>query len=127
MWLSRKLTQHEMQNTASAQSGTVTVEGAEAAVYADGEERDAAVVSPRGFFWRPMNGEKVLVIKGGVFGEEAYIVGAVQEDAGALSTGEVRIASVDGNAEIVLRNSGRIDINGSVFINGEPYAAPILG
>ena len=127
MWLSKKLTQHEMQNAASAQSGTVTVEGAEAAVYTSGEDRDVRVASPRGFFWKPMNGENVLVIKGGVFGEEAYIVGAVQEDDGTLSAGEVRIASANGGAEIVLKNNGRVDINGSVFINGEPYVAPILG
>lgn len=126
MWLSRKLTQHEMQNAASAQSGTVTVEGAEAAVYTSGEDRNVKVASPRGFFWKPRNGENVLVIKGGVFGEDAYIVGAVQQDGGALAAGEVRIASA-GGAEIVLRNSGRVDINGSVFINGEPYVAPLLG
>ena len=126
MWLSKKLTQSEMQNTASAQSGTVTVEGAEAAVYTSGEDRNVKVASPRGFFWKPRNGENVLVIKGGVFGEDAYIVGAVQRDGGALAAGEVRIASA-GGAEIVLRNSGRVDINGSVFINGEPYVAPLLG
>lgn len=126
MWLSKKLTQHEMQNAASAQSGTVTVEGAEAAVYTSGEDRNVKVASPRGFFWKPRNGENVLVIKGGVFGEDAYIVGAVQQDGGALAAGEVRIASA-GGAEIVLRNSGRVDINGSVFINGEPYVAPLLG
>lgn len=126
MWLSKKLTQHEIQNAASAQSGTVTVEGA-AAVYTSGEDRDVKVASPGGFFWKPMNGENVLVIKGGVFGEEAYIVGAVQQDDGGLNAGEVRIASARGNAEIVLRNSGRVDINGSVFINGVPYVVPILG
>ena len=125
MWLSKKLTQHELQNAASAQSGTVTAEGTEAAVYADGEERDVKVASPRGFFWKPGNGENVLVIKGGVFGEEAYIVGAVQQDDGTLSAGEVRIACARGGAEIVLKNSGRIDINGSVFVNGEPYVAPL--
>ena len=32
MWLSRKLSQHEMQDVASAQDGTVTVEGGELAV-----------------------------------------------------------------------------------------------
>ena len=127
MWLSKKLTQHELQNAASAQSGTVTAEGAEAAVYADGEDRNVKVASPRGFFWKPMNGENVLVIKGGVFGEEAYIVGAVQKDDGTLNAGEIRIASAHGGAEIVLKNSGRIDINGSLFINDEPYVAPLLG
>ena len=31
MWLSRKLSQHEMQDVASAQDGTVTIEGGELA------------------------------------------------------------------------------------------------
>ena len=124
MWLSKKLTQHEMQNTASAQSGTVTLEGTEAAVYTSGEDRDVKVVSPHGFFWKPRNGENVLVIKGGVFGEDAYIVGTVQQDDDALDAGEVCIESANGGAEIVLRNSGRIDINGDLFINGDPYVPP---
>lgn len=127
MWLSKKLTQHEMQNAASARSGTVTVEGAEAAVYTGGEERDVKVASPRGFFWKPRNGENVLVIKGGVFGEEAYIVGAVQKDEGTLNAGEVRIASANGGAEIVIKNDGTVNISGNLFINGAPYVAPILG
>lgn len=126
MWLSRKLTHNEMQNSASAQAGTVTIEGAEPAVYTSGEQRGAKVVSPRGFFWRPTGGEKVLVIKGGVFGEESYIVGAVQE-SGELSAGEIRIAPAHGSAEIVLRNNGRVEINGSLFINGEAYIPFTLG
>ena len=125
MWLSQKLTQRETRNATNAQSGTVTVGGAEAAVYIEGEERDVKVVSPRGFFWKPANGENVLVIKGGVFGEEAYIVGAVQEEDDTPGTGELRVASANGSAEIVLKNNGRIDINGDVFINGAPYVEPL--
>ena len=42
MWLSRKLSRHEMQDVASAQDGTVTVEGGELAVgKARGEDRRA--------------------------------------------------------------------------------------
>lgn len=126
MWIARKLTQNEMQNTASAQSGTVTVEAAEPAVFSSGEDRNVKVVSPRGFFWKPMNGEKVLIIKGGVFGEEAYIVGAMQ-DGDTPEAGEIRIAPASGNAEIVLHNSGLVEINGNLFINGAPYIPLILG
>ena len=36
MWLSRKLSQHEMQDVASAQGGTVTIEGEETAVFSSG-------------------------------------------------------------------------------------------
>ena len=92
MWLSRKLSQHEMQDVASAQDGTVTVEGGD-----------------------------VLVVRGGTFGEEAYAVGAVGQSADDLAPGEVRIRSAAAGTEIVLRNNGRIDINGLLFINGMPY------
>ena len=97
MWLSRKLSQHEMQDVASAQDGTVTVEGGELAVFSSGEKR------------------------GGTFGEEAYAVGAVGQSADDLAPGEVRIRSAAAGTEIVLRNNGRIDINGLLFINGMPY------
>ena len=104
MWLSRKLSQHEMQDVASAQDGTVTVEGGELAVFSSGEK-----------------GEDVLVVRGGTFGEEAYAVGAVGQSADDLAPGEVRIRSAAAGTEIVLRNNGRIDINGLLFINGMPY------
>ena len=65
MWLSRKLTQHEKQNTASAETGEVTIDSGEVAVFSSGEDRDVRIAAPGGFFWRPISGEKVLVIKGG--------------------------------------------------------------
>lgn len=124
MWLSRKLTQHEKQNTASAETGAVTIDSGEIAVYSSGEDRDVQLASPGGFFWRPKSGEKVLVIKGGTFGEEPFIVGAVR-DGEALPAGEIRIAPMEGDAEILLHNDGRVDINGVLFINGVPYL-PLL-
>lgn len=57
----------------------------------------------------------------GPFGEEAYAVGAVGQSADDLAPGEVRIRSAAAGTEIVLRNNGRIDINGLLFINGMPY------
>ena len=66
-------------------------------------------------------GEDVLVVRGGTFGEEAYAVGAVGQSADDLAPGEVRIRSAAAGTEIVLRNNGRIDINGLLFINGMPY------
>lgn len=95
MWLSRKLTQHEKQNTASAETGAVTIDSGEVAVFSSGEDRDVRIAAPGGFFWRPISGEKVLVIKGGTFAEEPFIVGAVQEDE-ALPAGEIRIAPAKG-------------------------------
>lgn len=124
MWLLRKLTQHEKQNTASAETGAVTIDSGEVAVFSSGEDRDVRIAAPGGFFWRPISGEKVLVIKGGTFAEEPFIVGAVQEDE-ALPAGEIRIAPAKGGAEILLHNDGRVDINGELFINGMPYI-PLL-
>ena len=121
MWLSRKLSQHEMQDVASAQDGTVTVEGGELAVFSSGEKREVKTAAPGGYEWQPKKGEDVLVVRGGTFGEEAYAVGAVGQSADDLAPGEVRIRSATAGTEIVLRNNGRIDINGLLFINGMPY------
>ena len=121
MWLSRKLTQHEVQDAASAQDGTVTIGDGETAVYSSGEKRGVETVGPGGYEWRPRKGTDVLVVRGGSFGEEVYAVGAVGQEAQGLAPGEVRIRSAAAGTEIVLRNSGRIDINGVLFINGMPY------
>ena len=43
------------------------------------------------------------------------------QSADDLAPGEVRIRSAAAGTEIVLRNNGRIDINGLLFINGMPY------
>lgn len=118
MWLSRKLSQHEMQDVASAQDGTVTVEGGELAVFSSGEKREVKTAAPGGYEWQPKKGEDVLVVRGGTFGEEAYAVGAVGQSADDLAPGEVRIRSAAAGTEIVLRNNGRIDINGLLSSTG---------
>ena len=110
-----------MPDMASAQCGTVTVDGAETAVFSSGERRGAKTASPGGVIWKPRRGGEVLVVRGGTFGEEAYAVGVVEAAASGLAPGEVRIRSGTGTAEIVLHNNGRVDINGLLFINGMPY------
>ena len=120
MWLSKKLAAHELQDVASAQDGTVTIEGGELAVFSSGEKREVKTVGPGGYEWQPCKGEDVLIVRGGTFGEESYAVGVPEQAGEALAPGEVRIRSAAG-AEIVLHNNGRIDINGVLFINGMPY------
>ena len=110
-----------MQDVASVQDGTVTVEGGELAVFSSGEKREVKTAAPSGYEWQPKKGEDVLVVRGGTFGEEAYAVGAVGQSVDDLAPGEVRIRSAAAGTEIVLRNNGRIDINGLLFINGMPY------
>lgn len=117
-----KLAAHELQDVASAQDGTVTIEGGELAVFSSGEKREVKTVGPGGYEWQPCKGEDVLIVRGGTFGEESYAVGVPEQAGEALAPGEVRIRSAAG-AEIVLHNSGRIDINGLLFINGVPFLA----
>ena len=121
MWLSEKLAAHELQDVASAQDGTVTIEGGELAVFSSGEKREVKTVGPGGYEWQPRKGEDVLIVRGGIFGEESYAVGVPEQTGEALEPGEVRIRSAAAGTEIVLHNNGRIDINGVLFINGMPY------
>ena len=121
MWLSKKLAAHELQDVASAQDGTVTIEGGELAVLSSGEKREVKTVGPGGYEWQPCKGEDVLIVRGGIFGEESYAVGVPEQTGEALEPGEVRIRSAAAGTEIVLHNNGRIDINGVLFINGMPY------
>ncbi len=121
MWLSKKLAAHELQDVASAQDGTVTIEGGELAVFSSGEKREVKTVGPGGYEWQPRKGEDVLIVRGGIFGEESYAVGVPEQTGEALEPGEVRIRSAAAGTEIVLHNNGRIDINGVLFINGMPY------
>ena len=121
MWLSRKLSQHEMLDVASAPGGTVTIEGEVTAVFSSGEKREVKTVGPGGYEWQPRKGEDVLIVRGGIFGEESYAVGVPEQTGEALEPGEVRIRSAAAGTEIVLHNNGRIDINGVLFINGMPY------
>ena len=79
MWLSRKLSQHEMQDVASAQDGTVTVEGGELAVFSSGEKREVKTAAPGGYEWRPRKGENVLVVR--LFGElDHHAAAGIRED-----------------------------------------------
>lgn len=123
MWLSKKLAAHELQDVASAQDGTVTIEGGELAVFSSGEKREVKTVGPGGYEWQPCKGEDVLIVRGGTFGEESYAVGVPEQAGEALAPGEVRIRSAAAGTEIVLHNNGRIDINGLLFINGVPFLA----
>ena len=121
MWLSKKLAAHELQDVASAQDGTVTIEGGELAVFSSGEKREVKTVGPGGYEWQPCKGEDVLIVRGGTFGEESYAVGVPEQAGEALAPGEVRIRAALEGAEIVLHNNGVIELNGLVFINGVPY------
>ena len=119
-WLRRT---EEPQETAQTESGTVTIGGSAAGVLSRAEERNIPLAAPGGYAWRPKNGERVLVIKGGTLGEERYVAGsldAAREDM-ELGDGEVCIYAEGGGASITLRRNGHVEIEGNLFINGAMY------
>ena len=119
-WLRRT---EEPQETAQTESGTVTIGGSAAGVLSRAEERNVPLAAPGGYAWRPKNGERVLVVKGGTLGEERYVAGsldAAREDM-ELGNGEVCIYAEGGGASITLRRNGHVEIEGNLFINGAMY------
>lgn len=116
MWLSSQ-SRKTQRSDQGAETGVVTLEGEEMAVYLTGERRNLPVLSPGGYCWRPAEGETVLVLKSGADGEELWVAG-VPGDGTDLAPGEVRIQSRQ--AAVFLGNDGSIDLRGTVKINGVP-------
>lgn len=124
MWIAGRLGRIEnAQESAAVERGTVTIGGSTAGVLARGEERSLPVAAPGGYAWRPRNGQRVLVLRGGTLGEERCIAAALDgaAEAAGLADGEVCLFAHGGGARIILRNSGRVEIEGEVYINGKAY------
>lgn len=117
MWISRRAWP-ESKREALAEGGEVTVEE-QVGVYAEGERRGLPVYGPGGYRWRPCAGEQVLVLKLGQDGEQPCVAGSAI-DLDSISAGDVEIYTE--GARIRLSKEGRVDIDGQLFINGEPYA-----
>ena len=119
MWISEKLRQESTGEATTADLGVTTIGGESVGAYTRGETRDLGICTPQGVSWRPKTGARVLVLKGGPEGEEAYVLGV--EDAGRakLADGELMLHSE--GASICLRNNGRVEISGQLIINGEAY------
>lgn len=116
MWLSARKREQERETAAL---GTVTLGGAPAGVYADGERRNLPVFGPGGFRWKPAAGEQVLVLKTGGEGESPCVAG-VRTDESDLHPGEVAVTS--GAATVTLTREGAIELRGDVRVNGVPLA-----
>ena len=128
MWISEMAARSAREAESAVEAGRVSIGGASPAVYADGELRGLRVLAPGGYRWRPSVGDDVLVLK--TPDGAAYVAGAEQGGTGAnLENGEVCIVS-GGGAELRLKNNGgielrgpvrlvgRVDIEGSLYLNG---------
>lgn len=122
MWIAER-TRASTQRV-GAERGTVTIGGGAAGVLSRGEAREVATAAPGGYAWRPVRGEQVLLVRGGEDGDACWVVGSLGGAAKqeTLADGEVCLFS-GGGASITLRKDGRVEITGTVYVNGSPLAA----
>lgn len=110
MWLSKMSAQALLAPESAAEVGVVTIGGAAPSVQTDGERRNLQICAPGGYRWTPRKGAAVLVIK---TGEGEHLVVGETDD----SQPEEICLRVDG-AEISLK-SGNISVKGDLKINGD--------
>lgn len=129
MWLSRQT--RSKTAISGSDLGVTSISGESPGVVTRGEVRQLPVYGPGGYSWQPATGETVLVIKGGTGGEESCVAGVKQGKApDGLLPGEVYIYAKGGS--VYLKNDGtvkiqgsrialkgRVDVDGSLYINGE--------
>lgn len=113
MWLARQ------QKRAAAEAvsgvGEVTLGGDAPAVELDSERRELTVYGPGGYRWRPVEGQKVLVLKA----DGDYCV-AGAESEGGLEPGEVELDS-GGGAFVRLDKWGRVILHQNALVEGQLY------
>lgn len=122
MWLSHPNRRADSEEF-PADQGAVTAGGDPAMIYLGGERRSAPVFGPAGYHWTPSQGDTVLVMKSGPE-ETPCVVGTRAESARDLEPGELWISAPgSGDAGILLRPDGTIELTGTILINGQ---APIV-
>lgn len=130
MWISRQM--KKSTPTADADLGMTTISGERSGVLTRGEVRALPIYGPGGYLWMPENGDQVLVMKGGPGGEEQCVAGMQQPPAPAgMQPGEVclqgRNCTVWLKRDGTVRLQGKIEIEGELIVNGEPYAPCTCG
>lgn len=116
MWTSSQTKRAGEKTHSNGMLGIVTAGGNENSVLLETQRRGVPVASPGGYRWRPEAGEQVLVLKAGVDGESAWILGQRQERSEELLPGEVEL--VGHNCAVKLTCDGGLELRGAVSING---------
>lgn len=134
MWIGKEMARagQNREEQASADFGVTTIGGALAAVDSRGEERELPVFGPGGYCWQPRAGDTVLVVKGGMGGEERCVAAADPgEMPEGMQPGEICIRS--GDSAIFLKEdgtiaiTGKVAVSGSLTLNGTPVAVVTAG
>lgn len=126
MWLAQKLSGADVAG-AAAGFGSVSIGGSSAAVMLEGEKREIATVCPGGFFWSPVPGQEVLVLRDD--SGRHCILGVLGDAEGAVPD-ELLIKA--GNGTVRLRSDGislegEVHISGRLYINGTDVEAALAG
>ncbi len=110
MWISNKIANGHNENKAVVMEGEIT-ESIGNRVYIQNEEehRNINIMAPYGIVCVPPVGEEALIVS---FGESALCTGVIMPEKEQLEPGELMLSSV-GGASIVLKNDGRVLINGN--------------
>ena len=80
MWIGQKIADstRAREDSTAVDLGITTIGGKTVAAETRGEDRNLPLYGPFGYFWHPNAGDRVLVIKGGVTGEEQCVAGVEQ-------------------------------------------------
>lgn len=116
MWLGEQIRSGGGPVSAQAEVGQVSLGGASLAVVTQGERRQLSMAMPGGFRWRPKLGQKVLVLN--TSEGEAVVIGVLSGEGEALGAGELELHSPGCSIRL---NNGKVEINGSLTVNGEEY------
>ncbi len=126
MWLSSKM--RPAPATADADLGVTTIAGDSVGVMTRGEVRTVPIYGPGGYVWMPESGAAVLVVKGGPGGEEQCVCGMKQSaPPKGMRPGEALVYGPGGNSVYLKRDGtlelrGKVCVEGSLLVNGIPYA-----
>ena len=122
MWLSKSISfrQKTEREGAAADMGVTTIGGGNASVMTRGEQRDLPVFAPSGMVWQPKAGDTVLVVKGGIGGQEQCVVAADTAEATpkGLVPGELYLYS-NKDTFIFLHADGSIAVKGNLSAEGD--------
>lgn len=113
MWVSREIMASNKKNNCLSFGKVIQTSRHGVCVEEDAEYRELPIVSPYGFVSIPVLGSSAVVAP---MANGFLYMGTKLNNEDALNAGEVGIYS-HGGASIVLKNDGR------VLINGEEYAA----
>ena len=116
MWMGKQAARQPGRSEEAA-LGTVTIGGAEPAVYTGSESREVAVIGPGCYWWAPAEEETALVLRAGEQAEQVCLTGRqAGEPPVELAPGEAVIGC--GGSYIHLAADGTITIHGEIVLEG---------